>query len=235
MTTVTVNYNKLDSNDIGLRISPDGANVKASQFVIEYNDFLDSITWGLQNQHTTETVDATFNWWGTTDIVFIVNSIEGKVYAQPWMDGPYPGGNPVSLVGPQGPIGPTGPKGNTGSTGPRGLTGLTGATGLQGPQGANGTQGETGPAGSQGEQGPQGVAGESGVQGPMGPAGPQGDTGEQGPKGDTGEQGPAGVKGDTGDEGEPAPTLPTVGVIGGTVTLSSIFAVVISYYLKKRT
>ncbi|GAI54453.1 unnamed protein product, partial [marine sediment metagenome] len=47
------------------------------------------------NNASTFTVDATLNWWGTTNIVFINNSIAGEVYAEPWLDAPYLGGESV--------------------------------------------------------------------------------------------------------------------------------------------
>ena len=145
-------------------------------------------------------------------------------------------------TGPTGPPGPEGPPGASivgpqGPEGPEGDTGSRGPTGPQGPQGLEGAAGESivGPEGPMGPEGPQGLEG-VGTVGPEGPEGPQGES-VQGPPGEQGEQGPEGPQGEQGPEGpqgEPAPTLPTVGVIVGTVTTSSIFAVVISYVLKKR-
>lgn len=64
MTTVTVRGNTLSTNTIGMRIN-DGANVLASNFVVMYNYFNGNNTdFGLKNEHTTEVVTASFNWWG---------------------------------------------------------------------------------------------------------------------------------------------------------------------------
>jgi len=62
MTTVSITGNTLKDNTTGLRID-DGANVKASQFTVHLNNFEGNTT-GLDNQHTTEVVNAEDNWWG---------------------------------------------------------------------------------------------------------------------------------------------------------------------------
>ena len=139
---------------------------------------------------------------------------------------------PTGSKGDTGDIGPQGEKGDTGEQGLRGIRGLTGPTGSKGQQGLNGTQGPIGPEGPQGLQGVAGETGEKGTQGPIGPAGPQAPQGDTGPQGPQGEPGP---QGEQGPSGEVAPPFPTVGVVGGTLTLSAILAFVISYVLKNRT
>jgi hypothetical protein len=63
MTTVAVYRNTLTGNTIALRVN-DGPNVIAHDFTISYNDISGSTTWGLQNEHASETVTAKYNWWG---------------------------------------------------------------------------------------------------------------------------------------------------------------------------
>ena len=63
MTTVTVEDNTLSSNDKGIRIT-DGAHVLASNFTIQNNCITGNTTCGLQNQHTSELVNAELNAWG---------------------------------------------------------------------------------------------------------------------------------------------------------------------------
>jgi filamentous hemagglutinin family protein len=65
MTVVAITDNMLTSNTTGLQID-DGANVKASNFAIQRNSFSSNTT-GLANQHTSESIAATQNYWGTQD------------------------------------------------------------------------------------------------------------------------------------------------------------------------
>lgn len=62
MTTVRVTGNKLIDNTIGLLVNT-GANVKASEFVIKFNNISGSTTTGLKND-AAEQVTALNNWWG---------------------------------------------------------------------------------------------------------------------------------------------------------------------------
>jgi hypothetical protein len=66
MTTVTVEDNTLSANDKGIRIT-DGAHVLASNFTIQDNCITGNTTYGLQNQHTSELVNAELNAWGDAD------------------------------------------------------------------------------------------------------------------------------------------------------------------------
>ena len=199
-----------------------------SNIEVHYNSFLGNNI-DLENE-VLEEVNATLNWWGTTDIVMILNSIKGKVYAEPWLDGV--NGNPVSFVGPQGETGPQGiqgvqgiqgPVGATGATGPAGADGIDGINGTDGVDGINGTDGATGPIGPTGPKGSKGVQGDTGPQGPRGATGPKGTTGQQGPKGLDGEdglmgpEGPQGLQGVDGDKGEDG-AVGSQGPIGPTGT-----------------
>ncbi|MFZ2147708.1 MAG: filamentous hemagglutinin N-terminal domain-containing protein, partial [Sedimentisphaerales bacterium] len=65
MTTVTITENTLTGNKIGLRIG-DGANVLASNFIIQNNSFSGNTT-ALANEHNSEDVVATQNYWGSAD------------------------------------------------------------------------------------------------------------------------------------------------------------------------
>ena len=63
MTTVTVTYNTISgSTNDAIKIG-DGTNVKASNFTIMYNAFINSTSYGLENLHSTEQVTAENNWW----------------------------------------------------------------------------------------------------------------------------------------------------------------------------
>jgi len=84
MTTVTVMGNILSNNDLALRIHPDGTNVLVSQFTIEGNQFIDSTTFAVKNEHSTEQVNATNNWWGTAIESEILGNISGDVDYDPW-------------------------------------------------------------------------------------------------------------------------------------------------------
>ncbi len=146
--------------------------IPTTDVVVNFNNIVGNGVYGVNNTVATIEVDATHNWWGTTDIVFIINSVEGKVYAEPWLNAPYPYGVPVSFIGPKGD------KGDPGEDGEDGLPGEDGALGLTGPQGSTGAKGDTG---------------DVGPQGPTGSQGPQGETGATGPKGSAGEDTQAGI------------------------------------------
>lgn len=89
MTTVTVTQNTLTNNAKSIRIG-DGTHVLASNFTIENNNIVGSTAWGLWNQHTTEEVTATYNWWGDSSGPSEEGSGEGdavstNVNYNPWL------------------------------------------------------------------------------------------------------------------------------------------------------
>ncbi len=65
MDNVTITDNILTNNTTGLQIN-DGANIKAGNFTIQNNSFMGNTT-GLANNHTTENISATQNYWGNVD------------------------------------------------------------------------------------------------------------------------------------------------------------------------
>jgi hypothetical protein len=102
MTTVTVTQNILSTNTKAIRIG-DGAHVLASNFVIYNNSISGSTTYGLQNEHATETVNATNNWWNSTSGPSIAANtynttlrgdvIIGLIIFVPWLNAAYPTGS----------------------------------------------------------------------------------------------------------------------------------------------
>ncbi|GAI87150.1 unnamed protein product, partial [marine sediment metagenome] len=104
MTTVTVTQNTLTNNTIGIRVN-DGANVKASNFTIDDNNISGSTSYGLNNQHTTESVTAENNWWGdasgpthSSNPLGTGDAVSDNVDFMPWLDATYPTGQPAGLV-----------------------------------------------------------------------------------------------------------------------------------------
>jgi len=103
MTTVTVEDNTLSGNGTGLRIG-DGANVLASNFTITGNSFTGNTT-GLANQHASESVTATQNYWGDVDGPSgigpgsgdsITEVVADSVDYSPWWGGDYIGDSHVT-------------------------------------------------------------------------------------------------------------------------------------------
>lgn len=102
ITTLTITNNQLTDNDTGLLIG-NGTHVVAGEFVITGNTF-DGNAVGLDNEHLTESVDATGNWWGSAggpDIASnssfnlaggrgdgINQAMPGHVVYTPWLDAP---------------------------------------------------------------------------------------------------------------------------------------------------
>jgi hypothetical protein len=109
MTTVTITQNTFATSTIAIRIG-DGANVLASQFTITNNNISGSITWGLQNEHTSQAVTAESNWWGSangpvqTGNTFNVGSQGDAISATspvdyvPWLNGVYGTGTSFAPV-----------------------------------------------------------------------------------------------------------------------------------------
>jgi hypothetical protein len=126
-------------------------------------------------------------------------------------------GQPVEVVGPQGPsgnpgaVGEKGPSGNPGLIGLKGPVGDKGIIGIQGTDGKPGIVGLKGPVGDKGPIGIQGAAGSPGTVGLKGPVGDKGPIGLKGPIGDQGEAG------DMGPEGQS--WVPLFGNPGGIVPL----------------
>ncbi|GAI41885.1 unnamed protein product, partial [marine sediment metagenome] len=142
MGNVTILGNDISDFNIGILVE----DVDTSGISINYNN-IDGNTIGVKHT-STYTVDATLNWWGRPDIVGIIKGTEGDINADPWLNGPYPGGEPVTTKG---------EKGDIGGTGDPGPAGPTGDTGPAGPMGPAGSKGDTGPMGSQGPAGSAGT------------------------------------------------------------------------------
>ncbi|MHC4889111.1 MAG: beta strand repeat-containing protein, partial [Planctomycetota bacterium] len=98
ITTVAITSNTLSNNTTGVKIY-DGANVKASNFTIQGNS-LSGNTTGLANNHTSESVTATQNYWGDVDGPSgigpgsgdpITEAVADSVDYSPWWGGDYIG------------------------------------------------------------------------------------------------------------------------------------------------
>ena len=97
MTTVTVTKNKISGSTNDAVKVGDGTHVIASNFDIHYNSFSGSTGYGLNNQHTSEGVDARFNWWGdasgpeqaTTNTTATGDEVTNNVDYSPWWGASY--------------------------------------------------------------------------------------------------------------------------------------------------
>ena len=99
-TGVVVKYNSIRNNDEG--IGADDSYV-AENTIVRYNNFIGNVV-GLKN-YGGNTVDATLNWWGdpsgahhpTTNPSGLGDDVSSNVKYEPWLDAPYPGGNPTGM------------------------------------------------------------------------------------------------------------------------------------------
>ncbi|HUU19208.1 MAG TPA: filamentous hemagglutinin N-terminal domain-containing protein, partial [Sedimentisphaerales bacterium] len=66
ITNVTVRNNTVTGGTNGIRLNPDGLNVSASGITVYENDFSGN-TYGVKNEFTSGTLDASRNWWGSAD------------------------------------------------------------------------------------------------------------------------------------------------------------------------
>ncbi|MCW4007058.1 MAG: right-handed parallel beta-helix repeat-containing protein, partial [Candidatus Bathyarchaeota archaeon] len=76
--SVTIEYNTLSDCSIGITI-----NSPASDVLVHYNNIYQN-TYGVINYAESQ-VNATLNWWGTTDPDLIAASIIGSVVFDPWL------------------------------------------------------------------------------------------------------------------------------------------------------
>lgn len=81
-----IRYNSINNSSLGIMLRRQTPNN-----VISYNNFV-VCTRAIQNDHTM--TDATLNWFGTTDPDALKELFTGPVTYDPWLDGPYSGGNP---------------------------------------------------------------------------------------------------------------------------------------------
>lgn len=100
-TGTIVRYNDVLNNDEGIAVmaidysweqsTPSGTEIHYNNII--GNASVVSSIWGSETGEVpTENVDATFNWWGTTNNADIFAGISGAVNFSLWLDAPYPEG-----------------------------------------------------------------------------------------------------------------------------------------------
>ncbi len=80
------------------------AVVNTPGLTLQNNDFLGNRVLQLVNDSTTETVDASGNWWGTTEGSAIMSLIGGRVMVRNVLEGPAPSERVISLPVVDGPL-----------------------------------------------------------------------------------------------------------------------------------
>ena len=91
-----------EGNAIGVRLQispgPWGDYGPNDNIQIHTSNFVDN-DMAIENQDSiaTTTIDAEYNWWGTTDPWKILDKVSGLVDWDPWLDNLYPGGQPMSF------------------------------------------------------------------------------------------------------------------------------------------
>jgi len=98
-----------EENDIGVRLQPTGVGDVGEGYGSNGNiqiydtNFVDN-SLAIENQDASTTIDATLNWWGTTELSSITKMLEGNVLFAPWLDAPE--GNPVTAISKDVQVGP---------------------------------------------------------------------------------------------------------------------------------
>ena len=90
---VVIHENEIRDNDIGVRVGyedDDFNNKDITGVQVNQNNIVGNQDYGVAHYHG-DTVDATYNWWGTDDEVEIEDMVEGEVDYEPWLDGPVDG------------------------------------------------------------------------------------------------------------------------------------------------
>ena len=113
MNGVVLTDNILSENDKGILIG-DGTHVHPGSFFVQNNEFTDNTSFGIENQHNVEDVNAVINWWGSptgpyhpvTNPDALGDTVSDKVIYEPWL-GPQCGdpgyeSPPGDLTGPLG-------------------------------------------------------------------------------------------------------------------------------------
>lgn len=244
----SISRNSIYNNGNGV-IIPEGTDVGNTS--INQNNIFGNDNYGILNESAVA-VDATLNWWGDPSGPSPIgegDAMSGAVLFAPWLDAPYPEGEPVKV----GVITLTPSRGFASTTisgsefeGNSGITiewdgteiptvPMTVATDDVGSFAtiisvptptAVGSHMVTATDGT----GTKGFAmfmveNMTGPTGPAGPQGPAGENGATGATGATGDTGATGATGATGPAGEPAPT----GVVWGAIVIA-LLAIVISIF-----
>jgi len=123
---VTIEENTCDSNRIGIYLkSSSGIIIRfntisnntaeksgvhvgsgCADILISLNNIYGNSPYGVYNHHSNPPVDATNNWWGDVSGPSGVgygtgDKISANVNYDPWLDAPYPGGQPINFTGAQ--------------------------------------------------------------------------------------------------------------------------------------
>ena len=102
LTAISITSNTIQMNDVGIRVRYSAAGVR-----IKWNNFANNTSYAVNNENTTQTLDASYNWWGNDTgpnhassqyPLSLGDSVSDNVLYEPWLINPYPPVTPVSVV-----------------------------------------------------------------------------------------------------------------------------------------
>lgn len=74
-----------------------GISVYDSQVSIQENNIFDNKPLNMITSLTGDPINAINNWWGTKDVMSILNNLKGRIRIDSVLDAPYPNGKPTTL------------------------------------------------------------------------------------------------------------------------------------------
>ena len=100
-TNVSVIGNTIQMNDVGVLV-----RFSANGIIVSWNNLVENTNYGVSVTDTTETVNATYNWWGdwtgpyhaTLNPNGLGDNVADYVDFEPWLIQPYPPAVPVSKI-----------------------------------------------------------------------------------------------------------------------------------------
>jgi hypothetical protein len=102
LTAISITGNTIQMNDVGIRVRYSAAGIR-----IKWNNFADNTNFAVNNENTTQALDASYNWWGNeTGPNHAANPYPGSLgdkvsdnaVFEPWLIKPYPPLAPIAVV-----------------------------------------------------------------------------------------------------------------------------------------
>lgn len=102
LTAISITSNTIQTNDVGIRVRYSAAGVR-----IKWNNFADNTNYAVNNENTTQTLDASYNWWNNETGPNHASSqypaspgdkVSDNVLYEPWLMNPYPPATAVTVV-----------------------------------------------------------------------------------------------------------------------------------------
>jgi hypothetical protein len=102
LTVISITSNTIQTNNVGIRVRKSAAGIR-----VRWNNFANNTNFAVNNENTTQKLDASYNWWGNKTgpshassqyPASLGDSVSDNVLYEPWLISPYPPVTPVSVV-----------------------------------------------------------------------------------------------------------------------------------------